>query len=194
MSQIDVASLRNGTTFELEGQPCRVLKYEHIKMGRGNATIRVRIQNLKTGATTEKTYHSGGSVASITTMRRPLQYLYREGDSYIFMDPISYNQFPISEAIIKNQAPFLKEGEKVDILFWQPSGADSPEPLALDLPPKMVFTITETPPGVKGNSATNLFKPATLDNGMQVKVPLFIRVGEKVRVDTRSGEYIERAG
>ncbi len=193
MTQINVASLRNGTTFEMEGQPYRVLRYEHIKMGRGNATIRVKVLNLKTGATIEKTYHSGAGVEGIATNRRPLQYLYKEGEAFVFMDPETYNQFPIPQQIIKGQEAFLKEGENIDILFWQPSDTDNPEPLALDLPPKMTFSVVETPPGVKGNSATNLFKPAKLDNGMQVKVPLFVKEGEKVRIDTRTGEYVERA-
>jgi len=193
MVQIGVSSLKTGTTFEEDSQPFRVLKYSHVKMGRGNATIRVRVQNIKTGNLIEKTYHSGGTVEAITTQRRTLQYLYKEADAFVFMDQKTFEQVSIDKTVVGEHEIFLREGENADILFWDQPQEDQSIPLGLDLPPKMTFTVLETPPGVKGNSATNLFKPAKLDNGMQVKVPLFIKVGEKVRVDTRTGEYVERA-
>lgn len=184
---IAVQDLRSGATFKLDGQPWIVIKYEHIKMGRGSATIRVKVKNLKTGATLEKSFMNSAKVEEINTQKKKMQYLYNDGKNYIFMDAGSYEQVEISKEILGPSAAFLKEGMDTIILFWDE------KPLWVEMPLKMEFTITETPPGVKGNSATNMFKPATLENGYQIKVPLFINKGDKIRVDTRSGEYIERA-
>lgn len=183
---ISVTELRSGRTFEENGEPFVVLKYEHLKMGRGTANIKVKARNLKTGAVIEKTYISGARVQEISTVKRKLQYLYHDKDNFYFMDPKTFEQFQISKDIISEQAPYLSEQAEVDVLFW------SEEPLAVKLPPKMEFKIEETGPGVRGDSATNIFKPAVLDNGLKLKVPLFINQGEKILVDTRTGEYVER--
>lgn len=183
---ITVQDLRSGTTFELEGHPFIVIKYEHIKMGRGSATIKVRVRNLVTGTTLDKTFINSAKVAEIITLKRKLQYLYNDGANAVFMDPKNFEQVEIPVIVIKTELPFIKEGDNVDIMFWED------RPISVDIQPKVELTVTETAPGVKGNSATNVFKSARLENGMDVKVPLFINMGEKVRVDTRTGEYIER--
>ncbi|MDO8551184.1 MAG: elongation factor P [bacterium] len=189
---IPVTQLRADTTFMSEdGYPYVVLKYEHTKMGRGNANIKVRARNLKTGAVLEKSFVSGSRVEEVSTAKRKLQYLYREGNGLLFMDPANFEQVTIKENLVGNRFKFLVEGNLVEVLFWtsSPSGE---EPLDIQLPPKMEFQIAETEPGVKGNSATNLFKSAVLINGMAVRVPLFVQAGERILVDTRTGEYVER--
>lgn len=182
--------LRAGRTFQIDGAPYQVLKYEHIKMGRGGATVRILARNLRTGANEEKTFSTGQTVEEITTVKKRLQYLYRDGANVVFMDPKSFEQVGIDKRVLADQIPFLKEGQEADILFWLNEGRE--EPLGVDLPSKVTLSVVETAPGIKGNSTTNIYKPATLENGLTVKVPLFIKKGDKVRIDTRTGEYVER--
>ncbi len=182
-----VQDLRNGTAFLLDGSPWMCLKYEHVKMGRGSATIRVKIRNLLTGTTVEKSFVNSARVEEINTARRPMQYLYRGTGTYVFMDPKTFDQVEISDQVIAENGAYLKEGVTVNVLFWDD------RPLWIELPPKMEFTIAETDPGIKGNSAANMYKSAKLDNGLTVRVPLFIAEGERVLVDTRDGSYVERA-
>ncbi len=183
---ISVNELRAGRTFQEDGQPYLVLKYEHTKMGRGSANIKVKVKNLKTGSVTEKTFISGAKVEEVLTQKKKLQYLYSDQLGYHFIEPETFEQITIPIKLLKNQAGFLKEEAEVNILFVEG------EPVSVELAPKMKFKIKETGPGVKGDSATNIFKPATLENNMKVKVPLFIKTGEEIWVDTRSGEYVER--
>ncbi|MBI2268496.1 MAG: elongation factor P [Candidatus Blackburnbacteria bacterium] len=183
---IPITDLRAGTTFLLDGQPYIVLKYTHVKMGRGSATIRVKVRNLKSGATVERTFGSGESVSSISTTKRKLQYLYMDQQNVYFMDPKTYEQVEISKNIMETQATFLKEGAEVDVLFWED------KPLSIDIPNKVTMNIIEAEPGVKGDSASNMYKQAVLENGLRIKVPLFIKTGDRVNVDTRNGEYVER--
>ena len=184
---IGVQELRAGTIFEENGNLLQVLTYEHIKMGRGSANIKVKVKNLRNGATTEKGFINTAKVNDVTVFKKDLQYLYKDGESAYFMNPITFEQVAISLKIVGSDAYYLKEGENYNISFL------GDEALSLNLPPKMVFSVLETAPGVKGNSATNVFKDATLDNGMSIKVPPFIKIGEKVRIDTRTGEYTEKA-
>ncbi len=182
-----VTELRSGTIFEEDGNLLQVLAYEHIKMGRGSANIKVKVKNVRTGATTEKSFINGARVNVVQVFKRDLQYLYKDSENAYLMNPIDFEQVTIPLKIIGTDAVYLKEGESVNVSFL------GEEALSLNLPPKMVFTVIETPPGVKGNSATNVFKDATLENGITVKVPPFIKVGEKVKVDTRTGTYTEKA-
>lgn len=184
---ISVTQLRAGTTFKEKGEPFLVLKYEHTNLARGKASIRVRVKNLKTGAASQKVFVSGTKVEEIQTSKRKLQYLYQDGQDFCFMDPKTFEQYAIQVKVAGDQASFLQEESVVDVLFLEG------EPLALELPAKITLEVTQAPPGAKGNSATNVFKEATLGNGSKVKVPLFIKVGEKVVIDTRTGEYVERA-
>lgn len=190
---ISVTELRAGTAFKMDGQLWIVLKYDHTKMGRGTATIKVKARNLKTGTVLNKSFISGARVEDINTVRKEMTYLYAEGTDgdLAFMDPRTFEQITIDAAVLGEQQAYLKEGENVFVLFYE-NGADL-EPLTVDLPPKMTFTVTEADPGVKGDSAANMLKQVVLENGIQIKAPLFIKVGEKIRVDTRTGEYVERA-
>lgn len=179
--------LRNGTTFLRNGEPCKVIRYSLIKMGRGGATVKVTFRNLITGAVVDDSYSSNIKVEEVTTTKQKLQYLYSDGSTASFMNPYTFEQVEIPVKIIENEIKFIKEGENVDVSFWDE------RVLSLDLPPKVTMKIVDTAPGVKGNSASNLYKPAKLENGMELRVPLFINEGDSIRIDTRTGEYIERA-
>lgn len=190
---ISSTELRAGRTFQIDGTPYQILKYEHIKIGRGGATVRVSVRNLRTGGNDEKTFSTSQTVEEITTIKRRLQYLYSDGGNTVFMDPKTYEQVEVGKNILKNDLLYLKEGDLADLLFWVEGESSSEDkPLGIDLPPKVNLTVVDTAPGIKGNSAANIYKSATLENGLVVKVPLFIKAGDKIRVDTRSGEYTER--
>ncbi|PIS13857.1 elongation factor P [Candidatus Shapirobacteria bacterium CG09_land_8_20_14_0_10_47_13] len=183
---ISVTELRTGATFKMDDAPFRVIDYKHTKMGRGTASIRVRVRNLLTGAVVDKTFISGARVEPIETEPRVLHYLYREDDEFKFIDPRTFEQVSLPKSTLEGQEKFLKENEEVRVIFWEEN------PLAVELPITLIFQIATTPPGVKGDSVSASFKPATLDNGLETKVPLFINIGDKIKVDTRTGEYIER--
>ncbi len=183
---ISVTELRAGATYEEDGQFLTVLSYEHIKMGRGSATIKVKVRNLKTGTTTEKGYTNGGKVQEVHVLKKDMQYLYKDEEFVYFMDPETYEQVSMPLKLVPEHI-YLKEGESFVVSFLEG------EPLSVLLPPKMVFRVAETAPGAKGNSATNVFKEAVLENGLTTKVPLFIDIDELIRVDTRTGAYCEKA-
>jgi len=183
---IGVQELRAGIIYEEDGNLLQVLSYEHIKMGRGSANIKVKVKNLRSGSTTEKSFINTARVNDVTVLKRDHQYLYRDGDSAYFMNPVSFEQISVPLNVIEGEE-FLKESETYSISFL------GEEALSVTLPPKVVLAVTDTAPGVKGNSATNVFKEATLENGLTVKVPPFIKIGDKVRVDTRTGAYTEKA-
>ncbi|MCX6816467.1 MAG: elongation factor P [Candidatus Beckwithbacteria bacterium] len=190
---LNVNQLRNGTAFEMDGQPYLVIKYEFTKMGRGNATIKVRVRNLNTQSVTMMGFSSGGSVDDIQLRRKKMQYLYADANNSVFMDPVSFEQIEIDNELIKEQKPYLADGLEVQVLFWDPSTGSGLTALSVELPPKLTFIVKETGPGEKGNSVSNMYKSAVLNNGLQVKIPLFIKQGEKVIIDTREGNYVSRA-
>lgn len=184
---IESTKLRNGVTFLRNNEPHLVLNYSLIKMGRGGAIVKVNVRNLITGAVIEDSYSTNVKVEDISTSKKRLQYLYNDGATATFMDPDSFEQVEMPVKLIQNEIKFIKEGDGVDVMFWDE------KVLSIDLPPKVTLEVVETDPGVRGNSATNLYKSAKLENGLDVKVPLFIEKGDKVRVDTRTTEYVERA-
>jgi len=183
---ISVTELRAGTTYQEDGQFFSVLSYEHIKMGRGSANIKVKVKNLKTGAIVDKSYINGAKIHDIQVLKKEMQYLYKDDDAVYFMDPKKFEQINISLKTVPEHI-YLQEGETFVVSFL------NNEPLTVLLPPKMTFKVKETAPGAKGNSATNVFKEAILENGLKTKVPLFISTGEMIRVDTRTGAYSEKA-
>lgn len=189
-----MTDLRAGTTFLLDGQPWLVLKYEHIKMGRGGATIKVKTRNLVTGSVVDKKFSSGSTVEPVLTSKRKLQFLYSDANNAVFMDTGTYEQVEMQRTALGPQLDFLKEGVEVDVLFCSFDGAQDKgdRPLLIELPAKVVLTVSEAEPGVKGDSASNMYKQAVLENGFKIKVPLFVNKGNKVAVDTRTGEYVER--
>ena len=185
---INVNDLRAGVVFEMEKQLLQVLTYEHIKMGRGSGNIKVKVRNLKTGSIVEKSFITGARVQDVDLDRRSLQYLYHDEAFYHFMDPENYEQFAIERAILAHEGSYLKEGMTVQVLFHQD------EPLSVLIPNSMEYAVLETGPSERGNSVSNIYKPATLENNLVVSVPLFIKTGDVVKVDTRGGTYMERAG
>ncbi len=183
---ISVTDLRAGTTYEEDGNLLMVVSYEHIKMGRGSANIKVKVKNLKSGTTLEKSYINGAKVNNVQVLKKDLQYLYKDDQYAYFMNPETYDQIQVDLVKVPDH-PYLKEGDTFNISFL------GEEPLTVTIPPKMVFKVIDTAPGIKGNSATNVFKDATLENGIKTKVPLFINIGESIRIDTRTGSYSEKA-
>jgi len=183
---ISVTELRVGRTFQIDGVPYQVVEYKHTKMGRGTASIRVKIRNLQNGSVVPKTFISGAKVEPVELETKLAQYLYRQGDEFYFADPRTFEQFSLPESAMGGKEKFLKEQEEVKIIFWEE------KPLNLELPLSLVFEVAQTNPGIKGNSVNASFKPATLDNGLGVQVPLFIKIGDRIKVDTRTGSYIER--
>jgi elongation factor P len=183
---LNVNDLRGGAVFKDEGQIFQVITYEHIKMGRGGGTIKVKVKNLKTGSIVEKGFNTGARVDEADVTKNKVQYLYFDGELYNFMDPTSFEQFGLSATLLGDQAKFLYEGLEVILIVAEG------EPLGIELPNTLIYTISETGPGEKGNTVSNVYKDATLSNGLTVKVPMFMDEGEKVKVDTRTGQYVER--
>lgn len=183
---ISVTEMKIGHLFEENGEPYQVLDYKHTKMGRGNASIRLRVKSLKDGSVREKTFSSGAKLEPVQTKSKMVQYLYRDTELFYFMEPWTFEQINLSKKILGGKERFLKEGQEIKVVFW------NEDPLMIDLPLSLVFEVKETDPGVKGNSVNASFKPAVMDNGLAVKVPLFINPGDKIKVDTRTGNYLER--
>lgn len=183
---IAVTSLRAGINYKENNDIFEVLSYEHIKLGRGSASVKIKVKNLRSGSITEKSFISHAQVDDIDLEKKVLQYLYKDDVNASFMDPTSFEQFQIVLDKLDGHE-FLKEGDMAEVKFYQD------EPLALILPPKVTLEVRETPPGVKGNSASNVYKDAFMENGVKVKVPLFINVGDKIIVDTRDYTYTKRA-
>jgi len=183
---IDVTDLRAGTTFQINGNPYQVLKYNHVKLGRGNANIKIEARNLKTGGIEQKTFVSGAKVEEVETDKKSLKYLYRTSSSFIFFDQDIGEEVEINREMIGSKADFFKKGEAVNVLFWKD------QPLSVELPQNVILEVVDTDPGVRGNSAVNIWKPARTETGLIVKVPLFVNTGDKIKVDTRTGEYAGR--
>ena len=183
---LNATDLKNGAVFKEDNQIFQVVNYEHIKMGRGSGTIKVKVRNLKTGSTTEKSFITGARVQEANVEKKKAQFLYRDGETFNFMYPTSFEQFPLSDSVVGEQAKFLKDGLEVTLIVSEGEG------LGLELPNSLVYEISDTGPGERGNTVSNVFKDATLDNGLIIKVPMFAKIGEKIKVDTRTGQYVER--
>lgn len=187
MANVNATDLRAGIAFLYEAKPFKVTKYNLIKMGRGGATVRVNCVNLENGANIEHAFSSNLSFEKIELQKKKLQYLYKDEKYATFMNPDNYDQVEVPLAILGDDIYYVKEGETADILFW------GERAMSVDLPPKITLKVIDCDPGVKGNSASNFLKNAVLENGLTAKVPLFIEAGELIRIDTRTGEYVERA-
>ena len=183
---IDVNELRSGVTFELDGQIYKVLEYSHHKPGRGKATIRIKVRDLRSGTLTEKTFNSGDRVQDIRLDYRMAQFLYREGDLYTFMDNETYEQPTLNASMLGDTTRYLTEGLEVKLTF------NESEPLEIELPSAVDLEVSEAETGVKGDTATGATKSVTTETGVKVQVPLFIEAGNTIRVDTRTGEYVTR--
>lgn len=183
---LSVTELRKGTVFAEGGTPFLVLDYTHTKMGRGTASIKVKVRNLRTGTTLEKTFISGASVEEAEVTRKKGQYLYSDSEKSYFMDPKSFEQFAISLDIAEAASKFLPEGSEATVLFYQD------KPLLVELPLKVDLKVTETGPSEKGDTRSAATKEAVLETGYKLQVPMFVKVGDVVRINTETGKYVER--
>ncbi|MFN8382549.1 MAG: elongation factor P [Anaerolineales bacterium] len=183
---IDVNELRKGVTFELDGNLLKVLDYSHNKTGRGNANIKVKARNLLTGSTIERTFSSGQSVQDVSLDFANVSYLYNDGDLYYFMDNVTFEQPGIKQESLGESAQFLKEGMEVKLTFYKGEAID------IELPTSVDLKVVEAEMAIRGDTATGVTKKVTTETGVTVQCPNFVNVGDVIRVDTRTGEYVTR--
>ena len=184
---VTAGDFRNGVTFEMDGNVYSIIEFQHVKPGKGAAFVRTKIRNVISGAVTEKTFNPNDKYPTAFIERKDMEYLYNDGDLYYFMDSETYEQLPISPNVLGDNFRFVKENMVCKVLSYK-GNVFGIEPTNF-----VELQVTETEPGVKGDTATNVTKPATLETGAEIKVPIFINEGEMIRVDTRTGEYMERA-
>ena len=184
---VSTADFRKGLKIELEGEPYIITDFLHVKPGKGGAFIRTKLKSLVTGNVIDRTFRSGEKVETPDLEEKTMQYLYHEGDTYHFMDSVTYEQFTLAGSLLGSDSNFLQENVEVKILFH------NGQPIGVELPLFVELTIVQTEPGVKGDTASGGTKPATVDTGAVIQVPLFLNEGDVIKVDTRTGEYIERA-
>jgi elongation factor P len=180
------AEFRKGLKIELEGKPFLIVEFQHVKPGKGGAFVRTKLKNMINGRVMDQTFRSGEKVGRPDMEEKDMQYLYREGDHFVFMDNATYDQVYLSKDQIGDQVQFLQENINIKLLYF------NKEPLGLELPNFVELTVTTTEPGFKGDTATGGNKPATLETGAVIQVPLFIAEGDRIRIDTRTGNYMER--
>ena len=184
---ITAGDFRNGVTFEMDGQVMTVVSFQHVKPGKGAAFVRTKMKNVMTGAVTETSFNPTAKFEEATVERKSMEYSYADGNLYYFMDPESYELIPIDGSLLGDNFKFVKENMDCKVLSYKGNvfGVEPPNFVELE--------VTKTEPGVRGDTATNTLKPATLETGAEIRVPLFINEGEMIRIDTRTGEYLERA-
>ena len=177
---------RSGVTIELDGSVWRVVEFLHVKPGKGSAFVRTKLKNAQTGSVIEKTFRAGESVPQASLEKLTMQYTYKDSDQYVFMDMETFDEVRLNPDQLGDRVKFLKEEMSVNILFWNETVLD------VELPNTIVLEITDTDPGVKGDTATGGTKPAIVETGAQVMVPLFVTIGERIKIDTRDGSYLGR--
>jgi elongation factor P len=183
---IDTGDLRKGMNLDYEGRLVKVIDFAHNKQGRGSAQVRLTLRDIRTGSTTQQSVQAGTKFTPARLERQHVQYLYGDGEQYHFMDTESFEQFALNEATVSEAIKYLKENDIADLLTY------NSEPIDIELPVSVTLEVSETDPGLKGDTASGGSKPATMETGVVVNVPLFINIGDRLRIDTRTGEYIER--
>lgn len=183
---ISAGDFRNGVTFEMDGNVVQIIEFQHVKPGKGAAFVRTKIRNVISGAVTERTFNPTDKFPTAFVERKDMQYLYQDGDLYYFMDNETYENIPINKATLGDNFKFVKENMDCKVLSYKGNVFGVEPPFFVEL------QVTQTDPGFKGDTATNATKPAVLETGAEIKVPLFIEEGEMIKVDTRTGEYMER--
>jgi elongation factor P len=184
---VSTSNFRNGMHIALDGQNWRIVEFQHVKPGKGGAFVRTKLKSIDSGAVVDRTFRAGEKFERIRTETKQMQYLYDAGEEVVFMDEETYEQINMPRASVEDALPFMQASSSWQVLFV----ADRPS--GIDLPASVVLEVTETEPGVKGDTVSNVTKPATLETGAVVQVPLFVNVGEKVKVDPREKRYISRA-
>jgi len=185
--EISTAAFKNGLTIELDGQAYQIVEYQHVKPGKGGAFVRTRLKNVRTGGVFEKTFRAGAKVATAHVERRKVQFLYSTGDDFYFMDVDDFDQMELSAEQVGDARKYLKENDEVGMVAYKG------DLIGLELPAAVSLTVSQTDPGIRGDTAQGGTKPAVLETGAVIQVPLFIEIGDVVKVDTRSDEYLERA-
>lgn len=185
---ISTSELKKGITIELDGELYSILDWQHIKMGRGSAQVRLKLRDIRVGHTIERTFQAGEKFSRVRLDRRAVQFLYSDGDLYYFMDAESFEQTALNPEQLGDALDYLKEGMSIEILTYKD------EPISVELPNSVELEVVETGPAYKGDTATAGNKPAKLETGITIQVPLFVSNGDIVRVDTRTGAYLERVG
>ena len=183
---LSASELKTGVIFKDNNTPYRVEKYEHSKSARSGATIRLRVRSLLDNSVAEKVYSSVDMVSEADIFKKTFEFLYKE-NFYVFMDPTTYEQIEVGDDVVSENKYYLKENEKYIVMYYEGN------PVSIEVPISMVFEVEYTEPGFKGNTVTNALKDAKLTNGLNVKVPTFVKIGDKIKVDTRTGEYMSRA-
>jgi len=183
---ISTGEMKKGACIEIDGDLFRVLSFEHIKMGRGSAQVKLKLQNIRSGSIIDRGYQSGAKFTRVTLEHRTVQYLYHDEDLYTFMDVSNFEQQQMGRAQLGDDMFYLKDGVQVELLMF------GDEAVGVDFPTSVELTVTDTEPGFKGDTATGGNKPAILETGMKLMVPLFVSTGDVIKVDTRTGQYIER--
>ena len=186
MATITAGEFRNGKTFEMEGKPMLVVDFQHVKPGKGAAFVRTKMKNVVTGAVTETSFNPTAKFEEAFVERKDMEYSYNDGDLYYFMDQETFDMVPLSRDLLGDAFRFVKENTVCKVLSYKGNV------FGLECPNFMDLVVTETEPGFAGNTATNVTKPAVLETGAEIKVPLFIDVGDKITIDTRTGEYLSR--
>ncbi len=181
------ADIRKGLCIDLNNDVWQIMDFQHVKPGKGNAFVRTKIKSLTTGRTLENTFPSGATLNIVRVERRTFQYLYNDETGYTFMNNETFDQVTLDAEMVEGKE-FYKEGQEIDILFH----ADTEKPLFCELPAHIILQVTYAEPGVKGNTATNAYKNATVETGANIQVPLFVEEGDVIKIDTRSFEYVER--
>ena len=184
---IDTSDFRNGISIILDGEIYSIVEFQHVKPGKGGAFVRTKLKNLRAGSTLEKTFRAGEKMEQAILDRKKLTFQYNQGDEYVFMDMESFDQIPVSAAAIGSGVKYLKDNTEVEVT------THNDRILGVELPMTMEFEVTETDPGLRGDTASGGSKPATLETGAVVNVPLFVNIGDRIRVDTRTDNYLERA-
>ena len=180
------ADIRNGVVLNMDGGLWTVIEFQHVKPGKGGAFVRTKVKNVRTGKTVDRTFNAGARIETETVDRSDFQYLYKDGEGFVFMNAADYDQITLSEAQVGDAANFMLENQTVTIALH------NGEPLYVELPASVTLEITYTEPGLQGDRSTGGTKPATVETGYQIQVPLFIEQGTRVKVDTRNGDYLGR--
>ena len=184
---ITAGDFKKGITIEWDGGVWNIVDFQHVKPGKGAAFVRTKIKNVMTGAVVERSFNPTDKMPKAIIETKEMQYVYNDGDLYYFMDVETYEQLPLSKDQVEDAIPFVKEGTNVTVRFFKGSA------FAVEAPNCVVLEVTDTEPGFAGDTASNTYKPATLETGFSLQVPLFINTGDKIQIDTRSGEYLKRA-
>jgi elongation factor P len=184
---VSTNQFRNGMHIELDGQIWRIVEFQHVKPGKGGAFMRTKLKSLSAGSVVDRTFRAGEKFPRVRTEQKNMQYLYDSGDEVVFMDEGTFEQLSLPHALIEDELMFIQPSSTVQVMFV------GGEPSGLDLPSSVILEVTETEPGIKGDTVSNVTKPATLETGAVVQVPLFVNVGDKIKVDPREKRYIQRA-